>query len=226
MEPLMPPEGDVVTEHRATYTARVMAALFLIAPGLVLAAVSTQATGPDADVRGPLMATAAVLAGLGVLAFAQQIKTRAVLRADGVERWGMRGRLWALRWAEMIELRYKVVKIRVYHVIPAGTYIYLTFTDPEGRKRKLPANLKGMDTLAERIAEQQTTARFAEARTKIDQGEPVASARRSSSTGKNFPRASSSAGPRPVRCRKSRRSSSTTASCASGRRERCLPSPA
>ena len=78
-----------------------------------------------------------------------------------------------VRWSEMAELRYRAVKMRLYHVIPVGTNIYLTLTDPQGRKRRLPSNMKGMDVLAERVADQQTAARFAEARAAIDRGEEV-----------------------------------------------------
>jgi len=169
MELLLPPEGDVVAEHRATYASRVLCVLFMVLPGLGLAAMAAQ----DENLRAPFSVFAALFLGLGALAIAQQNKTKGVLRADGVERWGLRGKLWALRFADMTELRYRVVKIRVYHFIPAGTYIYLTFTDPKGSKHKLPANLKAMDVLAERIADQQTSARFAEARARIDQGDPV-----------------------------------------------------
>ncbi len=174
METLQAPEGDVLIEHRATYFNRVLAVLFLIAPGLLVAALSTQLNSADADARGPILVFAAVLVGLGALGIVQQNKVKAVLRADGLERWGLRGKLWALRWAEMAELRYRVLKIRVYHVIPAGTYIRLSFTDPNGKKRKLPLNIKGIEMLSERVIEQQTTARFPEARAKIDAGEEVA----------------------------------------------------
>jgi len=95
------------------------------------------------------------------------------VRTDGVERWGLRGKIWALRWAEMVELRYRAVKMRVYHVIPAGTNIYVTLTDPHGKKRRLPGNMKGMDVLAERVADQQTAAHFPQARAAIDRGEEV-----------------------------------------------------
>jgi hypothetical protein len=73
----------------------------------------------------------------------------------------------------MIELRYRAVKMRLYHVIPVGTNIYLTLTDPQGRKRRLPSNMKGMDVLAERVADQQTAARFEEAHAAIERGEEV-----------------------------------------------------
>ena len=73
----------------------------------------------------------------------------------------------------MAELRYRAIKMRVYHVIPAGTKIYLTLTDRNGKKHRVPSNMKGMDVLAERIADQQTNARFAEARAAVDRGEEV-----------------------------------------------------
>jgi len=54
--------------------------------------------------------------------------------------------------------------------------------------------------LAERIADQQTSARFAEARAAVDRGEEVASARRWSSTPRSSPPASCSADTSPARC--------------------------
>ena len=178
MEILQAPEGDVVAEHGATLTGRIAATLFLILPGLALLALATQLDAKDADARPPLLAVGVVLAILGALAFAQQNKTKVVLRADGLERWGLRGKLWALRWAEMQELHYRVVKVRLGGLLgmllPAlGTNYHLALTDPNGRKHRLPGNLKAMDVLAERVAEQQTTAHFAAARTKIDAGEEV-----------------------------------------------------
>jgi hypothetical protein len=173
MEPLLAPEGDVLVEHRATYTNRVLAVLFLVGPGVLLTAMAMQLQGTDLDARPPMLVTAAVLVALGVLGFFQQNKVKAVLRSDGVERWGLRGKLWSLRWSDAAELRYRVVKIRIYHVIPAGTYIYLSLADASGRKRKLPANLKGIELLSERIIEKQTDARLPEARKRIEDGEEV-----------------------------------------------------
>src|SRR5437764_1056908 len=92
-----------------------------------------QVSGSDADARMPLLAGGGTLLALGALAIVQQNRSKVVVRTDGVERWGLRGKIWALRWAEMIELRYRAVKMRVYHVIPAGTNIYVTLTDPQGK---------------------------------------------------------------------------------------------
>src|SRR3989454_1682316 len=173
MEPLQAPEGDVVATHPATLFGRVLAVLMMVLPGAAMVWFGTQVSGSDADARMPLLAGGGALIALGVLAIVQQNRSKVVVRTDGIERWGLRGRLWALRWAEMAELRYRAVKMRLYHVIPVGTNIYLTLTDPQGRKRRLPSNMKGMDVLAERVADQQTAARFAEARAAIDRGEEV-----------------------------------------------------
>src|SRR6266850_2396728 len=56
-------------------------------------------------------------------------------------------------------------------VTPVGTTIYITLTDPHGKKHRVPSNMKAMDILAERIADQQTAVRFSEARAIIDRGE-------------------------------------------------------
>jgi len=173
MEPLQLPEGDVVATHPATLTGRILAVLMLMLPGGALIWAATQAQGTRADARIPLIAAGVTLVILGILALVQQNRSQVVVRADGLERWGLRGRLWALRWADMIELRYRAVKMRLYHVIPVGTTIYITLTDPHGKKHRVPSNMKAMDILAERIADQQTAVRFSEARAIIDRGEEV-----------------------------------------------------
>src|SRR5438067_11047891 len=173
MELLQAPEGDVVATHPATLFARILAVLMLMVPGAALIAVGAQHSPADATEQMPLFAGGGALLALGILAIVQRNRSKVVVRTDGIERWGLRGKLWALRWPEMAELRYRAVKMRLYHVIPVGTNIYLTLSDPQGRKRRLPSNMKGMDVLAERIADQQTNARFAEARAAVDRGEEV-----------------------------------------------------
>src|SRR5438105_2949634 len=103
MEPLQAPEGDVTAEHRATITLRVTAVLFLLLPA---AALAFAAFAPNGNREGApiLIGSAVVLLALGVLSFVQQNRSRVVVRADGMERWGLRGQLWALRWADMAEL--------------------------------------------------------------------------------------------------------------------------
>src|SRR5437868_8489750 len=156
MEPLLAPEGDVVATHPATLFGRVLAVLMMVLPGAAMVWFGTQVSGSDADARMPLFAGGGTLLALGVLAVLQQNRSKVVVRTDGIERWGLRGKLWGLRWSEMVELRYRAVKMRLYHVIPVGTNIYLTLTDPQGRKRRLPRNSKGMDTPAERVPDLQT----------------------------------------------------------------------
>jgi hypothetical protein len=169
MEPLQAPEGDVVATHAATVFYRIVAVLVLLLPGATLCALASQAT----QGQSALIGSGLVLVALGVLAFVQQNRSKVVVRADGIERWGLRGKLWALRWSDMIEMRYRAIKMRVYGVIPAGTTIHVTLTDPSGKKRTVPSNVKNMDVLAERIADQQTAARLPEARAQIDRGEEV-----------------------------------------------------
>src|SRR4051812_2610684 len=101
MEILQAPEGDVVAEHTAGLFYRVVSVLFLILPGAGLLALATQLEPKDADARIPLLIGGIALAGLGALLFVQQNRSKVVLRTDGVERWGLRGKLWALRWNEM-----------------------------------------------------------------------------------------------------------------------------
>jgi len=113
MEMLLAPEGDVVAEHSATLTYRVFSVLFLLLPGAGLLALATQLAAADADARIPLVVFGVLLGGLGALAIVQQSKSKVVLRADGVERWGLRGKLWALRFPEIPQLHYRVVKVRL-----------------------------------------------------------------------------------------------------------------
>jgi hypothetical protein len=178
MEMLLAPEGDVVAEHPATWTYRVFAVLFLVLPGAVLLALSTQLQAKDADARIPMIVFGLLPLALGLLAILQQNKSKVVLRADGVERWGLRGKLWALRFAEAPQLHYRVVKVRLGGLLglllPAlGTNYHLAFTDPSGKKRSLPGNLKSMEILAERVVDQHTASHFAAARRQIDAGEEV-----------------------------------------------------
>ena len=173
MEALQAPEGEIVATHPATVFGRVLAILILVLPGGLLVALGTQVQPAQADARLPLIAVGGALLLLGILAIVQQGRSKVVVRLDGLERWGLRGKLWALRWSEMAELRYRAVKMRLYYFIPVGTNIYVTLKDVNGKKRKVPGNMKGMETLAERIADQQTKARFTEARAAIDRGEEV-----------------------------------------------------
>lgn len=173
MEPLQSPEGDVVATHPATIFGRILVVLLMLLPGVALVALAIQAPGVKPDARMTMMAVGGTLFSLGIIAFLQQNQSRIVVRADGLERWGLRGKLWALRWTDMVELRYQALKMRLYYVIPVGTNITLKLTDPNGKKRRVPGNMKGMDVLAERIADQQTTAQFAKARAALDRGEEV-----------------------------------------------------
>lgn len=173
MEALHVPKGEIAATHPATRSGRVLAVLMMVMPGAVLVAFASDLPDLDADARLPAMAGGLALLLLGLLAIIQQACTKVVVRTDGIERWGLRGQLWALRWADMAQLRYRAVKKRLSFLIPAGTNFYLTLTDPNGRRRKLPTNMKGMDVLAERVTEQQTRALFAQARAAIDRGGEV-----------------------------------------------------
>src|SRR6267143_1079662 len=155
MEPLQAPEGEVVATHPATVYGSILAVLMMVLPGGALVALALRFDGKDADARVPAIAGGLTLLILGILAVVQQTRSKVVLRADGAE------------------LRYRAIKMHVYHVIPVGTKIYVTLTDRNGKKHRVPSNMKGMDVLAERIADQQTSARFAEARAAVDRGEEV-----------------------------------------------------
>src|SRR5262249_34655384 len=142
MEPLQAPEGDVVATHPATLSARILAVVMLVLPGGALSWAATQFKDKAADAKVPVIVAGLLLLTLGILAVVQQNRSKGVVRADGVERWGLRGKLWALRWADMAELRYRAVKIRLYHVIPVGTTIYMMLSDPQGKRYRVPSNMK------------------------------------------------------------------------------------
>ncbi len=172
MQPLQSPEGEITATHPTQWFYRFLAVTVLILPGLALAAFAVQLPAQDKGQPGAI-AAGLIAVALGVLGFVQQMRSKVVVRTDGIERWGLRGKLWALRWADMVEMRYHAVKMGVYYFIPAGTIITVKLTDPNGKKHGVPSNLKGMELLAERIADQQTAARFPEARAALDRGEEV-----------------------------------------------------
>jgi hypothetical protein len=173
MQPLQSPEGEITATHQTRWFVRFLAVVALILPGLGLAALAVQLPAAQSKDQPVAIVIGLALVALGILGFVQQRRSKVVVRTDGLERWGLRGKLWALRWADMVEMRYHAVKMRVYYFIPAGTIIQVKLTDPNGKKHRIPSNMKGMDLLAERVADQQTAARFPEARAAVDRGEEV-----------------------------------------------------
>src|SRR6266436_1405038 len=91
MEPLQAPEGEVVATHPATVYGSILAVLMMVLPGGALVAFALRFDGKDADARVPAIAGGLTLLVLGILAVVQQARSKVVLRADGAERWGLRG---------------------------------------------------------------------------------------------------------------------------------------
>ncbi|WP_437568574.1 DUF6585 family protein [Sorangium sp. So ce542] len=170
-------KGDIEAEHTATRTRSIAAILLFMLPGAGLFALAAQYTGEGAGQRLAGLTSGVMLVVLGVLAFVHQRKLKVVLRADGIELWGLRGQRWALRWSEMTTLHVSVVKDSLSgllgFLVPSSIYFYIAVTDASGKRRTVPVNMKNMDILAERIIEQHTTAHFATARSKIDAGEEL-----------------------------------------------------
>ena len=108
MDQLLKPEGDVVAEHRASVAWRIVSVLLLAIPAATW--LTAAWSGPRENVAA-LSIPGAVLIALCVLVFVQQGKVRVVLRTDGVERWGLRGELWTLRWEDATELRYQATRV-------------------------------------------------------------------------------------------------------------------
>jgi hypothetical protein len=178
MDPLLRPEGNVVAEHRASPAWRIVAVLLLGIPGVLC----TLAVYPRLHENAVLAVPGAVLITACVLVFIQQSKVRVVLRADGVERWGMRGELWTLRWQDAPELRYKAKRVHavgldamlLLKLFPSlGKSINIAFADVNGKRRKLPASLQSMDLVAERVVELHTTTHLPALRSAFDSGEEV-----------------------------------------------------
>src|SRR5207244_9547511 len=156
MDQLLKPEGDVVAEHRASVAWRIVSVLLLAIPAATW--LTAAWSGPPENVAA-LSIPGAVLIALCVLVFVQQGKVRVVLRTDGVERWGLRGELWTLRWEDATQLRYQARRVRVHgldamlllYLFPSlGKSVKIGFVDANGRSRKLPSSLKAMDALGER----------------------------------------------------------------------------
>ena len=179
MDQLLKPEGDVIAEHRATLAWRIVSVVLLGIPAGVLLTAAWSAPRDNATV---LSIVGAVLIALCAFIFSQQGKVRVVLRTDGVERWGLRGELWALRWEDATQLRYQARRVRVHgldamlllYLFPSlGKSVKIGFVDANGRSCKLPSSLKAMDVLGERVIEHHTAAQFPVVRAALDRGEDV-----------------------------------------------------
>jgi hypothetical protein len=180
MDQLLKPEDEVLAEHRANAAWRIVSVVLLAGPGaLWLAALYSQ---PPSQGAAVLALPGVLLVALCVLVFIQQSKVRVVLRADGLERWGLRGELWTLRWEDAAQLVYRARRVHavgldaflLLKLFPAlGKSLQISFVDVNGRRRKLPSSLRAMDILAERVVERHTAARFPALRAALDRGEEV-----------------------------------------------------
>ena len=179
MDQLLKPTGEVIAEHHASAAWRIVSVVLLGIPaGLCL---TSAWTGPRAN--APMLSIpAAVLVALCAFVFFQQGKVRVVLRSDGLESWGLRGELWALRWEDATQLRYHARRVRaagldamiLLALFPSlGKSVTIGFVDVNGRRRQLPSSLKAMDLLAERVTEHHTAAQFPVLRAALDRGEEV-----------------------------------------------------
>ena len=179
MDQLLKPEGDVVAEHRASVAWRTASVVLL---GIPAALWITAAWSGPRENAAALSIPGAVLIGLCVLVFVQQGKVFVVLRTDGLERWGLRGELWTLRWEDATQLCYQATRVHavgldlflLLKLFPAlGKSVKIGFVDVNGKRRKLPSSLKAMDLLAERVIEHHTAAQFPVLRSALDRGEEV-----------------------------------------------------
>jgi len=179
MDQLLKPEGDVVAEHRASVAWRIVSVVLL---GIPAATWLTGAWSGPRENAALLSIPGAVLIALCVLVFVQQGNVRVVLRTDGVERWGLRGELWTLRWEDATQLRYQATRVHavgldlmlLLKLFPGlGKSVKISFVDVNGKGRKLPSSLKAMDVLAERVIEHHTAAQFPALRSALDRGEEV-----------------------------------------------------
>jgi len=104
MEQLLKPEGDVVAEHRASLAWRIVSVVLFGIPAALWLVSAWSGPRENAAI---LSIPGAVLIALCALVIVQQGKVGVVLRTDGVERWGLRGALWTLRWEDATQLRYQ-----------------------------------------------------------------------------------------------------------------------
>src|SRR6266850_856833 len=179
MDQLRKPEGDVVAEHSASVAWRILALVLL---GIPAAMCATAAWSGPRENAALVSIPGAVLIAVCVLAFVQQSKVRVVLRTDGVERWGLRGELWTLRWEDATQIRYQATRVHavgldvmlLLKLFPGlGKSLTISFVDVNGKRRKLPSSLTAMDVLAERVVEHHTAAQFPALRSALDRGEEV-----------------------------------------------------
>ena len=179
MEQLLEPSGEVVAEHRAGVAWRIVSVVLL---GVPAALWITGAWSAQRENLALASIPGAILIALCVLIFAQQGKVRVVLRTDGLECWGLRGELWALRWEDATQLRYQAVRVHavgldamfLLKLFPVlGKSVKISLVDVNGKRRKLPSSLKAMDVLAERVIEHHTAAHFPALRAALDRGEEV-----------------------------------------------------
>ena len=179
MDQLLKPTGEVIAEHRASFAWRIVSAVLLGIPAAVLLTAASSTRRDNATV---LIVVGAVLVTLCAFVFFQQAKVRVVLRSDGIERWGLRGELWALRWEDAPQLRYHARRVRaagldamlLLALFPSlGKSVKIGLVDANGRRRKIPASLRAMDLLAERVTEHHTAAQFPVLRAALDRGEEV-----------------------------------------------------
>jgi len=179
MEQLLKPEGEVVAEHRASLAWRIVSVVLFGIPAALWLVSAWSGPRENAVV---LSVPAAVLIALCALVIVQQGKVGVVLRTDGLERWGLRGALWTLRWDDATQLRYQATRVHavgldlflLLKLFPGlGKSVDISFVDVNGKRRKLPSSLKAMDLLAERVIEHHTAAQFPVLRSALDRGEDV-----------------------------------------------------
>ncbi|MFL5311800.1 MAG: hypothetical protein ACJ79H_15295 [Myxococcales bacterium] len=179
MDQHLKPCGEVVAEHRASVAWRITSVVLLALPGAML--LSAAWSGPRENALA-VSIPGAVLIAACVLVFVQQAKVAVVLRTDGLERWGVRGELWTLRWEDAAQLRYQATRVHavgldlflLLKLFPAlGKSVKIGFVDVGGKRRNLPSSLKAMDLLAERVIEHHTAAQFPVLRSALDRGEEV-----------------------------------------------------
>jgi hypothetical protein len=178
MDQLLKPDGDVVAEHSASVAWRIVSVVLLGIPAATW--LTTAWSGPRENAA--ILSIPPALIAVCVLVFVQQGKVRAVLRTDGVERWGLRGELWTLRWEDATQLCYQATRVHaggldvmlLLKLFPAlGKSVKISFVDVNGKRRNLPSSLKAMDLLAERVIEHHTAAQFPALRSAFDRGEEV-----------------------------------------------------
>jgi hypothetical protein len=167
---LLAPEGEIVKEYRGDLKKLWLRTLVLGGLGGFWAIEGFKQLRMD----GPATLICGVFA-LALLAESYLLRAtaRVVVRTDGLERWGVRGKLWSLRWPDAVDLYFTVERIRVEHIIPVGHRVTLRLVDAETKRRRLPNGMRDEADFVRHIVFEHGRAQLPGLRARLAAGEEV-----------------------------------------------------